>query len=86
MPDLFVNPDLNHTSILLIDASGSVITSLFNNNYILEKIKQIVIDLDETEFRVLFGIRILPKMIFSTRVYLNCHLLLRKTLLVRHLH
>ena len=54
MSDLFESHTAKHTTILLIDASGSVIQNKFNDVLIFDQIKIIINELNETEYRVIF--------------------------------
>lgn len=52
--DLFASHQSKQAPILLIDASGSVISCLFNGKTVFDKIKELIMGLEEQEFRVIF--------------------------------
>jgi hypothetical protein len=54
MSDLFASHCGKHSTILLIDASGSVVINKFNDILIFDQIKKIIGGLDEIEYRIIF--------------------------------
>lgn len=52
--ELFKTQEVKHNTILLIDASGSVISDVYENDIIFNKIKKIIDELTEEEYRVIF--------------------------------
>lgn len=54
MTELFANHTIDHQTILLIDASGSVMQNKFNDTLIFDQMKKIIDTFEETEYRVIF--------------------------------
>lgn len=54
MANLFETHKSKNPSILLVDASGSVVANKFDNHFIFDKMREIIDKLDESEFRIIF--------------------------------
>lgn len=54
MSDLFESHKSKSPSILLVDASGSVMSSKIGDTIIFDRIKNIINEMEETEFRIIF--------------------------------
>ena len=54
MTELFASHSGKHSAILLIDASGSVVGNRFNDRLVFDKIKNVIDNLEETEYWVIF--------------------------------
>lgn len=54
--DLFAKSEIKHNAILLVDASGSVASdhAKFNGVHVFDKIREIVKQFDEDDFRIIF--------------------------------
>ena len=70
MSDLFAKQNIKYTNILLIDASGSVVQTQYNNKIIFDHICDIINDADADEFRIIFwNSDRLPNTFFKNGIY-----------------
>ena len=54
MNDLFASHSGKHTTIVLVDASGSTILKNFESGLVFDKLKEIVKNLNEEDYRIIF--------------------------------